>query len=329
MLKTNGEKYHGICIFNPYMSIIRKGLLVLTALGLVVLLGLFFYPSQIKSKEEVRKEISGEYSKFFSWKGAEIHFTDQGQGDIWVMVHGFGGSHRNFRKLAEQMEKKHRVVRIDLPGFGLSDVPEEYRRSGEYSSMYADIMTFFQDSILKDTVSLMGNSMGGMVSWYYTATRGERVRRLVLIASAGLDMTEISAKATRLMRSGAGSWLQEKGFPYWLAERNARLCYAPEHAPKPEEIRKNWLCWNRTGNLEHAVQLGQNRVFPDTGLLKKIDIPVDIIWGKEDRIIPYHHAERFHALIPNSRMMMLEKCGHVPMAEYPEKVNAFLFDQEK
>jgi len=279
-----------------------------------------FYPSQILPGEVIKKQLTQPESRFFRWKGADIHYTDEGEGKIWVMVHGFGGSHRNFRKLADMMKTNYRVIRIDLPGFGLSDVPPEYIQSGDYAGMYMDVLQFMQDSLLRDSISLAGNSMGGLIGWHFTATRGNKVRELALLASAGFDMKETAARATRLLQSGAGFWLTKKGFPYWLAERNAQKCYYNTSLPKPEEINNNWLFWNRKGNIDHAVTLAQYAVFPDTSLLQRITVPVTVIWGREDQIIPYTHARRFQQLIPDCEVHIFPHCGHLPMSERTDSV---------
>ncbi len=289
-------------------------------LGAVTTAIILFYPSQIQSVEVVKKQLTQPESRFFQWKGAEIHYTDEGQGKIWVMVHGFGGSHRNFRKLTDKMKANYRVIRMDLPGFGLSDVPQEYIQSGDYASLYMDVLSFLQDSILRDSLSLVGNSMGGLISWQYTATRGAKINQLVLLASAGFDMRETAARATRVLQSGAGQWLSKKGFPYWLVERNAQKCYYNPSLPNPNEINNNWLFWNRKGNIDHAVKLAQYPVIPDTVLLRKITVPVTVIWGREDQIIPYTHARRFQQLIPDCEVHVFPDCGHLPMSEKTDSV---------
>src|SRR4051812_15585136 len=106
------------------MKTILKALLALLLLLVVVAFAVFkFRPNDIISKAQAKAELSSPASHFIQWRNAEIHYTDEGSGFQVLMIHGFGGSYTNFNQLTALMKNDYRVIRIDLPGFGLSDFP--------------------------------------------------------------------------------------------------------------------------------------------------------------------------------------------------------------
>ncbi|MCW3126206.1 MAG: alpha/beta hydrolase [Bacteroidetes bacterium] len=120
-----------------------KGSLIALILMIgIPLLILVLRPSLIVSKADAKKLFAQPTSHFIQWRGAEIHYTDEGRGIPVIMVHGYGGSHRNFQKLNDRLKDQYRVIRIDLPGFGLSDLPGGKEEKMDFLKMYSDFFTF-------------------------------------------------------------------------------------------------------------------------------------------------------------------------------------------
>ena len=101
-------------------------------------------PSLIVSKSKAKEDLAQASSHFLQWRGAEIHYTDEGRGVPVLMIHGFGGSFRNFQKLNDSLKNDYRTIRIDLPGFGLSDQPTADSKTN-FVALYTDFMHFFMD----------------------------------------------------------------------------------------------------------------------------------------------------------------------------------------
>ncbi|MBK8658709.1 MAG: alpha/beta hydrolase [Bacteroidetes bacterium] len=289
--------------------------------GLLIVVGiliLFFMPSHIKAKEEVKREMTLSNSHFLTWRGAEIHYTDEGNGMPLLMIHGLGGSHRNFQKLAAEMKDQYRVIRVDLPGFGMSDFP-----AGEITDLpgvYRDFFVFFLDTLHIDSIHLMGNSMGGMMAWNIAAAQPEKVKTLTLLASAGYELDKIAKVAARFTRFKFLEPILEKGIPMAVSEANADRIYADKTKVDLKEVYNNNVFWNREGNVQALMRLTSSGQYPDSSLIKTVQCPTLVIWGKEDEIVPYYHAEKFIRDIPNSKLVTYSPCGHVPMIEKTEEV---------
>jgi hypothetical protein len=93
------------------------------AIILLITAVVFLRPSAIVSKQDAKSKLASPASHFLKWRDAEVHYTDEGKGFPILMIHGFGGSYMNFDALADAFKDSFRVIRVDLPGFGLSDFP--------------------------------------------------------------------------------------------------------------------------------------------------------------------------------------------------------------
>ena len=295
-------------------------LFVLVILVIAVPLAiLLFRPNLIINKTDAKKELALPASHFINWKGAELHYVDEGTGPAVLLIHGFGGSTRNFAKLAAQLQDSFRVVRIDLPGFGLSDMPD-LGISPDYVQMYRDYITFILDTLHLDSVYMIGNSMGGGIAWLAAADHPDKIKKLVLLNSAGYDVHNVSGKLTIFKYKRVGDLLFGKGMPMFMSKSGLESCYADKSKADPKVWEMNNHFSNREGNIQNMLTLARAQQFPDSALITKVQCPTLIIWGKQDVIIPVAHAEQFHHDIKNSRVIILDPCGHTPMMERTEDV---------
>jgi pimeloyl-ACP methyl ester carboxylesterase len=295
---------------------VRIVLYALIVFMLLIMAAIFLRPSLIISKADAKKELALPSSHFINWRGAELHYTDEGSGYPVLLIHGFGGSVRNFTKLADNLKGQFRVIRIDLPGFGLSDFPEMGDKP-DYIKMYRDYLTFMFDTLHLDSVYVMGNSMGGGIAWMAAADHPNNVKKLVLLNSAGYDVANISGKLTMFKYKSVGH-IFDKGMPMFMSESGLESCYADKSKVDPTVWRLNNHFTNREGNIQNMLALARSKQFPDSMLITKVQCPTLIIWGKEDVVIPVEHAAKFHRDIKNSRVIIYDPCGHTPMMERTE-----------
>ena len=160
----------------------------------IIIVGLFLYAAYGRkdltlSKAYVKEKYRLPDSKFIYWNGIEIHYTESGQGFPIVMIHGFGGSGRDFIILDSLVNDQYKVYRIDLPGFGLSDFPVQTETAPDYIKVYDAYFSFLLDTLNIDSCYVMGNSLGGLMSWNLTVKHPDVVKKLVLFNSAGYDMS--------------------------------------------------------------------------------------------------------------------------------------------
>lgn len=293
-------------------------LFILAGLFIVFVLVVYFRPTQILAAGEVKAKYTLPSSHFIKWRGAELHYTDEGSGFAILMIHGFGGSHRNFNSIADLLKDSFRVVRLDLPGFGMSDMPAEKELNPP--EIYRDYLTFICDTLNLDSFYVMGNSMGGWIGWQMAVETPEKVKGLVLLGSAGYEMDKIKAKAVSWLRYPLVVKALERGMPLLASEDAGVRCWANDSLINPVEVQANNDFWNRAGNLHAAFEVANSTVLPDTAALRNIKCPTLIVWGKQDEIIPMYHAGKFHRDIENSTLIVYDPCGHVPQVEMAEQL---------
>jgi pimeloyl-ACP methyl ester carboxylesterase len=274
--------------------------------------------SLIRSKDEVIAKYTTPNSHFLDWKGARMHYTDNGSGPLVLMIHGFGGSFMDFAMLDSLIRDNYRVIRVDLPGFGLSDFPDVGDKP-DYQKLYTDYFNFFLDTLHIDTMYLAGNSMGGMMSWVITNEHPEKVKKLVLLNSAGYDMDQTIKKL-----KFNNTWLQtlfHRGIPNYVIASALKNIFYTTNANTTFKTDRTADFWNKEGNLDVIFSLATSHAFPDTALITSIHCPTLIIWGKQDNLIPCTAADKFHRDIANSRVIVYDSCGHAPMIERPVEVS--------
>lgn len=290
-----------------------KKLLAASALSFV----LFGCMDRTIPKEIVKQEMVSSYSHFVKWRGAEIHYTDEGAGVPVLMIHGFGAAHTHFGKMAELMKNDYRIIRIDLPGFGLSDLPD--LATGEnYVQLYQDYLRFLFDTLRLDSVYVIGNSLGGAVTWVSASVFPETVKKIVLLAPAGYDLNNV-LKAREPFRK---KWLQNiaaKGISLSRSRKEMQEAYFNDEKVDENYVKTINKLVNIKGNIPNMLKVILSDNFPDTALVQKVQCPALIVWGSEDKVIPVTHAEKFHRDIKNSEVLIFDSCGHCPMLEEPEK----------
>ncbi len=291
--------------------------LVILALIAIPLLILILRPSQLVAKSEARQLFTLPTSHFIQWRGAELHYTDEGQGIPVIMVHGYGGSHRNWQKLNDSLKGQYRVIRLDLPGFGLSDLPGVKEQKVDFLQLYSDYFAFMLDTLHVDSVYMIGNSMGGMMAWNAALQHSDKIKKLVLISSAGYDLQKVARDLSWAMNIPSLDFLFDKGLPLAVYRGSSEKIYYDLTKINEVERCNNCKLWNREGNLNAAYRLMRSGQYPDTSKIQDIAIPTLIVWGKNDKIVPVEHAQRYLRDIKGSRALILDSCGHIPMIERP------------
>lgn len=306
-------------------KIIRYTLLfALLAITGIVLYTTMLRPNLIISKAAMKAHFAQPTSHFIQWRGAEIHYTDEGQGIPVLMIHGFGGSFINWNKLRDRMKDNYRILRIDLPGFGLSDLPQLDGAQTDLVQQYQDFMTFFIDTLHVDSLYVIGNSMGGMMAWGTAADHPDKVKKLVLIASAGYDLEKVSREVARFMKIPFMENFFARGLPLSQSQGAANKVFFNHQKINLQTVKNNNMMWNRQGNIHAMCAVASSTHYPDTAVIAKVQCPTLVLWGKQDRIVPAAHATRFERDIKCSQPVMLDSCGHCPMIELPDTTAAII-----
>jgi pimeloyl-ACP methyl ester carboxylesterase len=262
--------------------------------------------------------------------GAE-HRSRDGRhgGQPLVFVHGLSGSWPNWLEQLPAFAEQHRVIALDLPGFGHSPMPNETISISGYARMLDRLL----DQLEIDAAAVVGNSMGGFIGAELAIAFPQRVERLVLVSAAGISThghrgsVRVLPAMRRLERilMASGAWAASKSD---AVTRRARL----RDAALGVVVR-------HPGRLPAALAAEQVRGAGKPGFvqgleavldyeirerLREIACPTLIVWGDSDRLINVRDADVFAELIPNSRKVVYEDTGHMAMLERPQAFNALL-----
>jgi len=218
-----------------------------------------------------------------------------GEGEPVVLVHGLSGSTRWWIRNIAALAREYRVYLVDLPGFGAMRRLRHHFVLAEAAAWLAAWMK----AVGLEEAHLGGHSMGGYVCLRLAAQRPEAVRRLVLVAPAGVP---------------ARRPLFGHLVPLLLAARHATPSFLPVLAY--DAVRTGPVTLWRAARDLLAEDVRED--------LRSIEAPTLLIWGEKDPLIPPAVGDLLREEIPNSRLLLLQRAGHVPMFDRPQEFDAAL-----
>ena len=248
------------------------------------------------------------------------------QTDPVIFIHGLSGCWQNWLEQIPHFARDRRVIAVDLPGFGQSEMPaEEISISG-----YADTIDALMDKLDIDTAQIVGNSMGGFIGAEVAIQHSARVERLVLVAAAGLSIESIRTERTKGVRHRAENvafftlgHIASRSHQVALRPRLRAallLLVAAHPARLPGPLAAQQVLGSGKPGFSDALEAMCR--YPLRDRLEKISCPTLILWGDKDRLVPVKDAAVFEELIPNSRKIVYDDTGHVSMMERPARFNA-------
>jgi pimeloyl-ACP methyl ester carboxylesterase len=262
-----------------------------------------------------------------SLRTAELHgrqtvYLGGGDGPVLLLIHGMAGTCQNWRGVAEALAQRHTVIAPDLPGHGVSaGGPGDYSL-GSLAAGLRDLLF----SLGHERATLVGHSLGGGIAMQFAYQFPEIVERLVLVSSGGLGPEVspvlraaalpgadifIGATASVGQRVGGaiGRGLGAIGMQPGADVAEVARGYASLAEPRR---RKAFLA-----TLRSVVDTEGQRVSASDRLYLAESIPVLIVWGARDPIIPARHGEDAHRTLPGSQLEIFEGAGHLPQLEQP------------
>lgn len=301
----------------PVRKLVWSAVIVI-GLFLAAAIGFWARPlSYFNGLTDLQMRLAGAHSRWTTVEGYRMHYYVQGPSDgrPVVLVHGLGGRCEDWRNLAPYLVRAgFRVYMPDLPGFGRSERPANFSYS---IPDQAAVVVGFMDAMGLKQVDLGGWSMGGWIVQRVAADHPDRIARLMLFDSAGLY--EEPAWDTRLFT------------PTSAVELDRLDALLMPHPPRvPGFISADILRVSR----EHAWVMHRAMNSMLTGhdatdaLLPQLKMPVLVVWGGLDQIMPVSQGEKMHRLIPQSQIEVFPTCGHLAPVQCADligpKVGAFL-----
>lgn len=292
-----------------------------TLLSLVVICGILIliYREPDRSVEDLKARWAQPPSVFIPVANMQVHLRDEGpRGDPLpiVLLHGTGASLHTWDGWTEVLIGSRRVIRFDLPAFGLTGPAAD----GDYTiESYARTVVAVLDRVGVKHCVLAGNSLGGHIAWATAVLHPGRVERLILVDAAGYPFESASVPiAFKLAQTPVLNRLLEDVLPRGLVEDSVKNVYGDPSKVSPPLVDRYLELTTRAGNRKALVQrFEQTKPGPLADRVKEIKLPTLIIWGDKDRLIPLAVGERFQREIAGSKLVRFPELGHVPQEEGP------------
>ena len=266
-------------------------------------------------------------SDFIEVQGQVVHLRDEGPRDDprpIVLIHGTSASLHTWEGWAAALRGQRRVIRFDLPGFGLTG-PWSDTFSGSYphenyqGDAYARFTLALMDALNVQRAVLAGNSLGGEVAWRTAFLAPQRVAGLVLVDAAGPAFTPLHVPVGfQIARLPVLNRVMELLLPRPLVARSVAEVYGNPARVTDELVDRYFELTLREGNRRAlSTRLQHLRSGEDAGRIATLKLPTLILWGGRDRLIPPSVAQQFKQQIAGSQLVVFDTLGHVPQEEDP------------
>ena len=250
-----------------------------------------------------------------------VRLLDAGDGPPLLLLHGLGGNWQNWLGNLPGLTDRHRVIAPDLPGFGRS---EPFRGAVTVPRLSGAIVELL-DRLEVPHATFVGNSMGGLLTIETAAAHPARVAGAVLVCSGGIPLTTPRYRLAllplvRVLNRGLRFRLVRGGL---LGNDLTLRALAATVVSDPARISSQRLraALSDLGAPGLLPTLRGGRAYDARPRARQVSCPTQILWGREDRLLPLRMGEELHRLIPQSRLTVWDRAGHGPMIEYPERFN--------
>ena len=294
-----------------YRPVLRVRRLALAMIGLVgaalVAVGASFYRrpfATLRALRRTRLLVAGVAERYTRVRGVPIRYLEAGPraGEPIVLVHGLGDSAEGWAGVLPALARDHRVIVPDLAGFGRAPIPPE----GMHFSVLTAYFSDFLAALGVGRAVLVGNSLGGAVAMRHAARHPERVARLFLLNTAGLPIGDAAIflpqnrdQARELVAVSVGA---RRRLPLFILDDLIRRAAEP--------ARRAYL--DSPERTDVAADLGH------------LTMPITIVWGERDRLIPLSVAKRIREAQPGAELITLPDAGHIPQGDAPRQIAAII-----
>lgn len=302
----------------------KRLLILLLILAILLGVGPFLVPVPPLEGLKTVAELTDPDSQFVEVNGLTVHYKEMGQGSpTFILLHGFGASTFSWREVMQPLSQYGRVIAYDRPAFGLTERPMPGEWSGEspYSpEAQAKLVIGLMDALGVERAILVGNSAGGTISVQVALSYPQRVQALVLVDAAiyagggspGWIRPLLDTPQMRHVGPLIARQLQAQGRAFIETAWHDPMRIPAEvfaGYEKPLQV-ENWdrALWELTA-ASHASDL--------EGRLVGLAVPVLVLTGDDDRIVPTEQSLRLAGEIPSAELVVLAQCGHLPQEECP------------
>lgn len=307
--------------------LLRAPVMLLSAFVLAAGLYGLWTPDLPKAELQERYGVPGQ--QVLEVDGLSIHYQDTGRPDapVLMLLHGFGSSLQTWNAWVPQLARDYRVIRLDLPGFGLTGATP----TRDYSEA-RDVATLqhFADRLGLTGFSVIGHSLGGKMAWSLAAAEPERVKALVLMAPDGFAPPELWG--TKPYEVPVVMGLMKYSLPKPLVHQFVGAAFSDPESLTESMVDRYHDMLRAPGVRQAILDRGQQTIYTNPmARLQQIRAPTLLLWGEDDRMIPSSQEASYAQVLQRSHTVVLPNLGHVLQEERPEvgleQVKAFLSDR--
>lgn len=239
-------------------------------------------------------------------KEKKFRYLEVGEGTPLIILHGLMGGLSNFDGVTHHFSARgYRVLIPELPVYSMSLLKTNVKSFAKFLERFIAFKEL-------DNVILLGNSLGGHIGLLHAKLYPARVKALIITGSSGL------------YESAMGDGYPKRGDYEFIKKKSESVFYDPQVATK-EIVDEVYATVNDRNKLVKTLAIAKSAIRHNMAKdLPHMHTPTCIIWGKQDNVTPPSVAEEFHALLPDSDIFWIDKCGHAPMMEHPERFNEIL-----
>jgi pimeloyl-ACP methyl ester carboxylesterase len=292
-------------------------------ISISLLLGLFLLSAcdQDIPVDQLKAKYLKSNSAFITIDGTAVHYVMEGLAEDTlplVLIHGTSASLHTWDTLSTLLKSKKRIIRLDLPAFGLTGP----NRLNLYNfNFYNQFLDQFLNALKVTQCIVAGNSLGGSIAWNYALASPDKVKQLILLDASGYPKKdEKGSLGFKLAAVPVLNQALKHISPKSLIRKSLEDAFYNKTLVSETMVDQYHDLLLREGNRGAVLELFQHPMKPDATKIKNISQPTLIIWGKQDQLISYQNASLFKQDIRNSSLLVLDKVGHIPMEEAPNQV---------
>ena len=291
-------------------------LVVVVALLVFAIAGLAATWAPDRSVESLKARWAPPPSQFVSVAGMQVHLRDEGPRDDpmpIVLLHGTSASLHTWDGWAQSLVQTRRVIRFDMPAFGLTGPNPQ----NDYSiKSYVAFVTAVMDTLGVQRFVLGGNSLGGQIAWETAVALPGRVQKLILVDAGGYAfVSESIPLGFQIARLPVLRNLMAYTLPRGIIQNSLENVYGNPALVTPTLIDRYYDLTLRAGNRKALGYRLEQGYASNEATIKSLKLPTLILWGAKDRLIPPENGRKFARDIAGSQLVMFDALGHVPHEE--------------
>lgn len=273
-----------------------------------------------QTSAQIEAKYTNSASQFIKIGRKSVHYRDEGVGEVVILLHGTSSSLHAWDQWAKRLKQDFRVVRMDLPGFGLTG-HESFNRY-EISDDVV-FLNMFMEALGVNKAHIVGSSLGGRIAWEYSLHHPDDVMSLTLLNALGYPQ-ETWPPGIEMAQWPVVDKLMEWVTPKFMFRQGLKEVYFDPQLVTDELIDRYYDLMTYNSNRQAFTQRVKASLDQDADKIRDVSVPTFIMWGREDLYFPVENAARFSEDIEHSQLVVYENVGHLPMEEIPQQsVNDF------